>query len=124
MVSLVKVTKTEQRTLAQNLFPYHYNRRYILPYFHTEVGFFSQYLAGWLEPLLDEIHKNKTTVVTPVIDVIDDTTLQLQYGSATSTSLGGFDWGLQFNWHAIPDRELKRRKSEVRFVIFDGLAEV
>jgi len=70
-------------------------------------------LTGWLEPLLDEIHKDKTTVVTPVIDVIDDSTLQFHYGSAKHTSVGGFDWNLQFNWHGIPDHENKRRKTEV-----------
>lgn len=70
--------------------------------------------AGWLEPLLDEIHKNYSIVVTPVIDVIDDQTLQYHYGSAKSTSIGGFDWNLQFNWHAIPAREHKRRSNPVR----------
>ncbi|XP_043202411.1 putative polypeptide N-acetylgalactosaminyltransferase 9 isoform X1 [Amphibalanus amphitrite] len=60
---------------------------------------------GWLEPLLDEIAKNRTTVVCPVIDVIDDTTLEYHYQKASGTSVGGFDWNLQFNWHAIPDRE-------------------
>jgi polypeptide N-acetylgalactosaminyltransferase len=52
-------------------------------------------------------------VVTPVIDVLDDETLRYQYSGAKSTSVGGFDWNLQFNWHAIPERERKRRKSDV-----------
>ena len=51
--------------------------------------------AGWLEPLLDEIAKNRTTVVCPVIDVIDDTTLEYHYQKASGTSVGGFDWNLQ-----------------------------
>lgn len=51
--------------------------------------------------------------MTPVIDVVDDNTLQYKYGSARSTNLGGFDWSLQFNWHAIPERVMKYRKSEV-----------
>lgn len=72
-------------------------------------------ILGWLEPLLDEINKDKTIVVTPVIDVIDDSTLEFHYGSAKHTSVGGFDWNLQFNWHSIPDRENKRRKDEVDF---------
>lgn len=71
------------------------------------------FYIGWLEPLLDEIHKNKTIVVTPVIDVIDDNTLEFHWGSAKHTSVGGFDWNLQFNWHSIPDRENQRRGSEV-----------
>ncbi|GAU99028.1 hypothetical protein RvY_10088 [Ramazzottius varieornatus] len=65
---------------------------------------------GWLEPLLDRIAKNWTTVVCPVIDVIDDTTFEYHYGRASGTQVGGFDWNLQFNWHGIPDREKQRRK--------------
>ena len=53
------------------------------------------FFTGWLEPLLDRIAENKSNVVTPVIDVIDDDTLKYQYSSAQSTSVGGFDWNLQ-----------------------------
>ncbi|CAF0992787.1 unnamed protein product [Rotaria magnacalcarata] len=68
---------------------------------------------GWLEPLLDPISENRTTVVTPVIDVIDDTTFKYNYGAVSSLSVGGFDWNLQFNWHGVPERERKRRKHEL-----------
>ena len=68
---------------------------------------------GWLEPLLEPIHLNETTVVTPVIDVIDDTTFKYNYGAVSSLSVDGFDWNLQFNWHGIPERERKRRKHEL-----------
>lgn len=68
---------------------------------------------GWLEPLLARISANTTNVVTPIIDVISDSSLAYQYTSARSTSVGGFDWNLQFNWHAIPRREIERRKSDV-----------
>lgn len=66
--------------------------------------------TGWLEPLLDRIAKNTTTVVCPVIDVIDDTTLQYHYHDSTGVQVGGFDWNLQFNWHPVPDTERKRHK--------------
>ncbi|CAL1533307.1 unnamed protein product [Lymnaea stagnalis] len=68
---------------------------------------------GWLEPLLDRIAINETIVVCPVIDVIEDDTLKYQYGSAKATSIGGFDWNMQFSWHAIPDYERARRGSDV-----------
>lgn len=62
--------------------------------------------TGWLEPLLDRIARNKTTVVCPVIDVIDDATLEYHYSRDSSgVNVGGFDWNLQFNWHAVPERE-------------------
>lgn len=38
---------------------------------HTEVGY------DWMEPLLDEIHQDRTTVVCPVVDVIQPHTLEL-----------------------------------------------
>ena len=68
---------------------------------------------GWLEPLLDRIAADKSNVVCPVIDVIEDETLRYQYGSAKSTSIGGFDWNLQFTWHGIPDYERKRRGEDI-----------
>jgi polypeptide N-acetylgalactosaminyltransferase len=66
--------------------------------------------AGWLEPLLDRIARNTTTVVCPVIDVIDDTTLEYHYHDSTGVQVGGFDWNLQFNWHPVPEGERKRHK--------------
>ena len=68
--------------------------------------------SGWLEPLLARVAANESNVVTPVIDVIDDQTLHYQYSAAKSTSVGGFDWNLQFNWHAMPQRERLRRKKD------------
>lgn len=65
---------------------------------------------GWLEPLLDRIARNSTTVVCPVIDVIDDATLEFKYHNSSYVNVGGFDWNLLFKWHAIPEREKKRRK--------------
>ncbi|CAL8108671.1 unnamed protein product [Orchesella dallaii] len=66
---------------------------------------------GWLEPLLDRIARDPTTVVCPVIDVIDDDTLEYHYSDSKATSVGGFDWNLQFTWHAIPERERNRHKN-------------
>ena len=50
-------------------------------------------LTGWLEPLLDRIARNSTNVVTPIIDVINDTTFQYHHGPGIA--VGGFDWDLQ-----------------------------
>ncbi|XP_063842442.1 putative polypeptide N-acetylgalactosaminyltransferase 9 isoform X7 [Scylla paramamosain] len=64
--------------------------------------------TGWLEPLLDRIGRNWTSAVTPVIDVISDDTLEYTYSSFVA--VGGFDWNLQFNWHAIPSKERARHQ--------------
>uniref|UniRef100_A0AAR5Q0S1 Polypeptide N-acetylgalactosaminyltransferase n=1 Tax=Dendroctonus ponderosae TaxID=77166 RepID=A0AAR5Q0S1_DENPD len=67
--------------------------------------------TGWLEPLLDRIARNSTTVVCPVIDVIDDTSLAYIYHDSAGVNVGGFDWNLQFNWHAVPQHEKKRHSN-------------
>lgn len=74
------------------------------------------FYSGWLEPLLDRIARNKTTVVCPVIDVIDDTTMEYHWRDSGGVNVGGFDWNLQFNWHAVPERERKRHKVTFCFV--------
>ncbi|EYC19912.1 hypothetical protein Y032_0023g777 [Ancylostoma ceylanicum] len=38
-------------------------------------------MEGWLEPLLDRIKRNNTTVVCPVIDIIDDKTFEYLYSN-------------------------------------------
>ncbi|XP_045169871.2 polypeptide N-acetylgalactosaminyltransferase 5-like isoform X2 [Mercenaria mercenaria] len=66
---------------------------------------------GWLPPLLHRIKENNTNVLVPVIDVIDDNTFRyngMSGGGIRSVFVGGFDWGLLFNWHAIPEKELER----------------
>ena len=65
---------------------------------------------GWLEPLLDRIARNKTNVVCPIIDVINDDTLA--YQKSSYLAVGGFDWNLIFNWHGVPERERKRRNHD------------
>uniref|UniRef100_A0A0N5AYK8 Polypeptide N-acetylgalactosaminyltransferase n=1 Tax=Syphacia muris TaxID=451379 RepID=A0A0N5AYK8_9BILA len=70
-------------------------------------------MEGWIEPLLDRIKRDPTTVVCPVIDVIDDNTFEYHYSKAYFTNVGGFDWSLQFNWHAIPERDRKSRKRHI-----------
>ena len=89
--------------------------RTILPCLKRRESFYFTIFVriGWLEPLLDRIARNESYVVCPVIDVIDDDTLRYQYSKAASTSIGGFDWNLQFSWHAIPDYLRKSRSSDV-----------
>eukprot|EP00403_Amphidinium_massartii_P032935 CAMPEP_0178440080 /NCGR_PEP_ID=MMETSP0689_2-20121128/36546_1 /TAXON_ID=160604 /ORGANISM="Amphidinium massartii, Strain CS-259" /LENGTH=654 /DNA_ID=CAMNT_0020062747 /DNA_START=74 /DNA_END=2035 /DNA_ORIENTATION=- len=64
---------------------------------------------GWAEPLLARIAADRTAVVAPVIDVLADDTLAFNYNSdIQSIQVGGFSWGLEFNWHAVPQREKQR----------------
>ncbi|XP_069186090.1 putative polypeptide N-acetylgalactosaminyltransferase 9 isoform X2 [Procambarus clarkii] len=66
--------------------------------------------TGWLEPLLDSIARDPTTVVCPVIDVIADDTFAIRLSKPRDVQVGGFNWGLIFNWHAIPSKERARHQ--------------
>jgi polypeptide N-acetylgalactosaminyltransferase len=62
---------------------------------------------GWLEPLLYEIHKDRATVICPIIDVISDDTFE--YITGSDMTWGGFNWKMNFRWYGVPQRELERR---------------
>jgi polypeptide N-acetylgalactosaminyltransferase len=53
--------------------------------------YFTNYylIKGWIEPLLDRIYRNSSTVVCPVIDVIDDNTFEYHSSKAFFTNVGG-----------------------------------
>ncbi|XP_051008155.1 inactive polypeptide N-acetylgalactosaminyltransferase-like protein 5 [Acomys russatus] len=52
----------------------------------------------WLEPLLHAIAKDHKMVVCPVIDVIDEFTLDY---TAAPIVRGAFDWNLNFRWDSV-----------------------
>jgi len=64
---------------------------------HVEVN------QNWLEPLLSRIKDSRTNVVTPIIDVINADTFDY---TPSPLVRGGFNWGLNFKWDAIPRSEL------------------
>ncbi|KAF8569165.1 hypothetical protein P879_02484, partial [Paragonimus westermani] len=63
---------------------------------------------GWLEPLLECIHANHTSVVSPVIDCINDDTFAYEPLMMDHIQVGGFDWDLSFSWHFPPHRDRNR----------------
>ena len=68
---------------------------------------------GWLEPLLHRIKQDKTAVVVPIIDVIDDKTLEYSFGDPTAFQIGSFTWSGHFTWIDVPEREIIRRANPV-----------
>ena len=66
----------------------------------------------WMEPLLERIHLNSSTVVCPVIDVISLEKLEYSTVRGPPGVRGGFNWGLQFKWKKIPKYEQMRRGSD------------
>jgi polypeptide N-acetylgalactosaminyltransferase len=63
-----------------------------------------------LEPLLDRVANNPTTVAAPVNDIINIDNLAYNY--ALNNFIGGFTWSLHFTWHPIPEREKVRRTDQ------------
>jgi polypeptide N-acetylgalactosaminyltransferase len=74
---------------------------------HCECG------TDWIQPLLHRIKQEPGAFVVPVIDVIDDKTLEYYQGNSDYVQLGGFRWDGHFNWIDIPHHELARRGSSV-----------
>jgi len=69
---------------------------------HCEVN------TGWLPPLLRRIAKRRSTVVCPIIDMINADTFE--YTSSPMVK-GGFNWGLHFSWESIPAKEFQDEKT-------------
>ena len=66
---------------------------------------------GWLEPLLDGIAGNESTVMVPTISMISATSFSSNGGKLSS--VGNFKLtDPSFNWMPIPSRERARLKSE------------
>lgn len=53
--------------------------------------------TGWLEPMLERIHADRTTVVCPMIDSINDHTMDF-HGGGGGSAAGSFHWTLDFTW--------------------------
>ncbi|XP_026144718.1 polypeptide N-acetylgalactosaminyltransferase 4-like [Carassius auratus] len=69
-------------------------------------------VPGWIEPLLERIAQNESTIICPVIDTIDWNTFEF-YMQTDEPMVGGFDWRLTFQWHAVPEIDRKIRKSRI-----------
>lgn len=71
---------------------------------HCEVN------KDWLPPLLERIKENRTTVVCPVIDMINSDTFDYQ---SSPLVRGGFNWGLHFSWEPLPKHLLVKPEDYV-----------
>ncbi|XP_053679211.1 putative polypeptide N-acetylgalactosaminyltransferase 9 [Anopheles nili] len=71
--------------------------------------------VGWLEPLLEVVGKNSTTIAIPTIDRIDERTMQLDIESAPRF-VGAYRWDLNFGWWG---RSAMKKRYPNAFVPFD-----
>ena len=69
---------------------------------HCECG------QDWLRPLLQRIKEEPRSFVVPIIDVIDDKTMQYYNGNGVYFQIGGFTWSGHFTWIDIPEHEKER----------------
>ncbi|VVD01413.1 unnamed protein product [Leptidea sinapis] len=67
--------------------------------------------TDWLRPLLQRVAHKRDAVVTPLIDIIDQSTFQLD--AAQLFQVGGFTFTGHFTWIDVPEREKKRRGSDI-----------
>merc|ERR1719367_2680052 len=74
---------------------------------HCECG------DDWLRPLLARIKEDKNVFAVPIIDVIDDKTLEYYHGNGNYFQVGGFTWSGHFTWVDISDQEMTRRGSPI-----------
>ncbi|KAG8183899.1 hypothetical protein JTE90_002467 [Oedothorax gibbosus] len=65
----------------------------------------------WLEPLLERIQQNRTTVVCPIIDIVSADTFE--YVSSPIVR-GGFNWGLHFKWDSVNPSHLKHKEDFIK----------
>lgn len=66
---------------------------------------------GWLEPLLEQIKENRTTVACPMIDLINAETLVY---SSSPMVVGGLTWALHFKWDSVESDKLKNENDFIK----------
>ncbi|XP_018020452.1 polypeptide N-acetylgalactosaminyltransferase 1 [Hyalella azteca] len=67
----------------------------------------------WMEPMLQRIKESRTAVLVPIIDVIDDKTLEYYAGNGRYFQVGGFTWSGHFTWIEVTPEEERRRGNPV-----------
>lgn len=66
---------------------------------------------GWLESLLERIAEDRTRVVCPVIDIINDDTFA--YVKSFELHWGALNWQLHFRWYTLSGQQLQERKKNI-----------
>lgn len=71
-------------------------------------------VVEWMEPLLARIQESRTSVLVPIIDVIDAKDFHYSINGYKHFQVGGFTWNGHFDWINIPKREKQRILKECR----------
>ncbi|CAH1397713.1 unnamed protein product [Nezara viridula] len=66
---------------------------------------------GWLEPLLDRVTRNYTTIACPISDSINYETFGYEeFMLGNHVPISGFNWKLEMTWEYFTERGEKKRK--------------
>lgn len=107
--NLVKLVRTSKREglIRARLFGAELAKGDVLIFLDSHV----EANQGWLEPLLQVVQENRTTIACPMIDLINAETLM--YSSSPMVK-GGLNWALNFKWDSVPSSKLKTYDDFIR----------
>ncbi|CAG9811392.1 unnamed protein product [Chironomus riparius] len=71
-------------------------------------------VVQWLEPLVQRIKEKRTSVLVPIIDVIEAKNFYYSTNGYDTFQIGGFTLDGHFDWHDVPERERKRQRKECK----------
>ncbi|XP_077553080.1 polypeptide N-acetylgalactosaminyltransferase 13-like isoform X2 [Haemaphysalis longicornis] len=77
---------------------------------------------GWLEPILDIIRQNRSTMVCPIIDAIQGESLEFMGSPDDIFQIGGFNWKGDFIWFYAPKEWQNSRKNPIEPVLSPTMA--
>lgn len=66
--------------------------------------------SDWLVPLLARLKDKPTEAIVPVIDIINQKTLEYTW---VGLNKGGFNWGLAFKWHPLNEHTYRDNNRKV-----------
>ncbi|KAG8229526.1 hypothetical protein J437_LFUL004932 [Ladona fulva] len=67
----------------------------------------------FLDSHCERLKESRKSVLVPIIDVIDDQTLEYFHSNGKFFQVGGFTWSGHFTWVDIPKREIERRGNPI-----------
>ncbi|XP_070508899.1 polypeptide N-acetylgalactosaminyltransferase 1 [Chironomus tepperi] len=71
-------------------------------------------VVQWLEPLVQRIKEKRTSVLVPIIDVIEAKNFYYSTNGYDTFQIGGFTLDGHFDWHDVPERERQRQRKECK----------
>lgn len=88
----VKIVRSDKRLglIKARMFGAKYADGPILVFLDSHV----EVTDGWLEPMSNRITQDPKNVVCPIIDVIDDDTMEFRMSERSVTAVGGFSWNM------------------------------